>query len=60
MDVGCGCGVRHEYGLLRDDQRPQRAIMPLEEGTVDNMWEIAEALQGLDETCQLGFFGHRH
>ena len=54
------CGVRHEYGLLIDDQRTLRATIPLEEGTGSNRWEIAEALQGLDETCQLGFFGHRH
>jgi hypothetical protein len=38
-------GVRHEYGLLRDDQRTQRVTRPFEEETASNMWEIAEALK---------------
>jgi len=32
-----GFGVRHEYGLLRDDQRTQRASGSIEEGAVTNM-----------------------
>ena len=39
------CGVRHEYGLLRDDHRTQRETRPLEEGMVFNVWEIAEAFK---------------
>jgi hypothetical protein len=45
--------VRPEYGLLKADQRTQRATMLLEDGTVANRWEIAEAfnLEDGDRSC---------
>lgn len=45
MRVLDGFGVRHEYGLVREEQFTQRATMPLEEGTISNMWEIAVELK---------------
>ncbi len=40
-----GLEVKHEYGLLRDDQRTQRETISFEEKKASPLWEIAKAFK---------------